>query len=58
MENKFKSMTNAELAAELKDRSMEHGGVISDILREASIRISVLEAGAKEYKRLLEDDGK
>lgn len=58
MTNKFKNMTNAELAAYLKDYSMERGGEIADLTREASIRITVLSEGIKAYEQFMEDDGK
>ena len=54
MTNKFKNMTNAELAAYLKDYSMERGGEIADLTREASVRIGILD----KIVPLMEDDRK
>ena len=54
MTNKFKNMTNAELAEFLMDYSKIHGGEITDLTREASFRIGILDV----IMPLMEDDRK
>lgn len=54
MTNRYKDMTNKELAAYLKEYADERGGEISDLTREASNRIAALDAKL----RRMEDDRK